>query len=145
MASAEGLAIDGAPKRGALGERGQAARSHLCGPEASTNRPHPHDHLFMNNRDFRNIPSRLTCSNVLLKDLVVHGLRELFNRRKRTNDTRRIRHHCSAGKLRVHQISSDCCRGVDRRYRCWSHVFGHWSQGRPQHSPRRTSSMSGAE
>ena len=33
-----GLAIDGAPKRGALGERGQAARSHLCGPEASTNR-----------------------------------------------------------------------------------------------------------
>ena len=83
--------------------------------------------FFVNNflehsRNFRNALSRLTCNNLFLMGSVVHELSTLFERRNRTKNMRRKGFHCSAGKLRVDQtshgkvvVSSDCCRGVDRR------------------------------
>ena len=58
------------------------------------------DHLFLHNRGIHSVLRHLTCSRLLLMDMVEHGQSKLFNMRKRTNDTRRNRIHCRSGRMR---------------------------------------------
>ena len=61
------------------------------------------NHLFLNTKKFRNILSRVTCSNLFVMDFVVHRLSKLFQRRKRTND---VLEDCRQTKPVMSRLSS---------------------------------------